>query len=82
MEEIEVKAPTYEEFRDIVWGSVLRDGKGWDAEDLKKYLEKEEDSVVYEYEKALKEYEAGRITYRQFTEGIPAAIAYELQMSY
>lgn len=77
-----MKTPTYEEFRDIVWGRVLKAGKGWDAEDLKKYLEKEEDSIVYEYEKALKEYEAGKITYRQLTEGTPAAIAYDLQMSY
>lgn len=77
-----MRTPTYEEFRDIVWGSVLRDGKGWDAEDLKKYLEKEEDLIVYEYEKALKDYRAGKITQRQFTEGIPGGIAYNLQMSY
>lgn len=77
-----MKAPTYEEFRDIVWGMVMKAGKGWDSDKLKNYLEEEEDLIVDEYEDALKEYEAGEITYRQFTEGIPGTIAYNLQMSY
>lgn len=77
-----MKTPTYEEFRDNIWSRVLANGKGWDAEDVKKYLKGEEDLIVYEYEDALKEYEAGAITHRQFTEGIPASIAYNLQMSY
>ena len=74
--------PTYEEFRDIIWNQVKKDATGWDQDDLKKYLEKEEDVIVYEYEKALKEYNAGEITHRQFTEGIPATVAYNLEMSY
>ena len=77
------QAPKYEEFRSIVWEKVIgEDGGGWDVEDLKKYLKSEEEAVVYEYEKALKEYETGKITYRQFTEGRPSAIAYDLKMSY
>lgn len=76
-------APTYEEFRDIIWNSVTgEDGRGWDLEDLKKYLKSEEDLIVYEYEKALKEYQEGKITYRQFTEGRPGSIAYNLEMCY
>lgn len=74
--------PTYEEFRKTIWDKVTKDTTGWDQDDLKKYLEKEEDGIVYEYEKALKEYNAGEITHRQFTEGIPATVAFDLRMSY
>lgn len=77
------KTPTYEEFRDTIWKRVIDAAGGkWDEEDLEKYLQKEEDGIVYEYEKALKEYNTGVTTYQQFTEGIPASIAYDLRMSY
>ncbi len=77
------KAPTYEEFRDTIWKRVIDAASGkWDTDALKKYLQEEEDGIVYEYEKALKEYNSGSTTYREFTEGIPAAIAYDLRMSF
>lgn len=76
-------APTYEEFKESIWSRVLNHFKGFrDEASLKKYLEHEAGDLSYSYNKALKGYYDGKTTYEQFTVGIPAGIAYELEMCY
>ena len=77
-------APTYEEFKAIIWQSVLKAGVegGWNEASLKRYLEHEAGDVSYSYNKALKGYYDGKTTYEQFTIGIPAGIAFDLEMCY
>ena len=77
-------APTYEEFKAIIWDQVLKEGVegGWDEADLRAYLEREAGDVSYSYNKALRDYYDGKTTYEQFTIGIPAGIAFNLEMCY
>ncbi|MBQ1524741.1 MAG: hypothetical protein IIZ55_06370 [Firmicutes bacterium] len=77
-------ARTYEEFKAIIWDQVLKEGVegGWDEADLRAYLEREAGDVSYSYNKALRDYYDGKTTYEQFTIGIPAGIAFNLEMCY
>ena len=77
-------ARTYEEFKAIMWDQVLKEGVegGWDEADLRAYLEREAGDVSYSYNKALRDYYDGKTTYEQFTIGIPAGIAFNLEMCY
>ena len=77
-------APTYEEFKAIIWDQVMKEGVegGWDEADLRAYLEREAGDVSYSYNKTLRDYYDGKTTHEQFTIGIPAGIAFNLEMCY
>ena len=76
-------APTYEEFKAIIWDQVLKEGVegGWDEADLRAYLERDGE-FPDTYNETLQDYLAGKTTYEQFTIGIPAGIAFNLEMCY
>ena len=79
-----VKAPTYNEYREIVKTRLAKKLPYVSEKELEKYLNDEETAEIIEeeYHRDKADYESGKLTYRQLTEGSPAGVAYGLDLMY
>ena len=78
------KAPTFQEYRELVKTRLAKKLSNVSEKELDKYLDSEEsaDIIREEYYRDKADYDVGKLTYRQLTEGSPAGVAYGLDLMY